>query len=116
MNAIKDLADIPGIQVSHDGLRLALAVNAQEMTSGRFGLRPGTLGILLVVQPLPLQIVQLDIITIHQHQTANPCPQKRPGLKTPKRSTTDNRDTRIEQPLLPGKANSGKANLTRVTV
>jgi hypothetical protein len=116
MDAIKDLADIPGIEVSHDGLRLALAVNAEEMTSGRFGLRPGTLGVFLVVQPLPLQIVQLDIIAIHQHQTANPCPQKGPGLKTPKSSTTDNRDTRIEQPLLPGKANSGQANLTRVTV
>jgi hypothetical protein len=116
MNAIKDLADIPGIQVRHDGLRLALAVNAQEMTSGRFGLRPGTLGIFLVVQPLPLQIVQFDIITIHQDQPANPCPQKGPGLKTPKRSTPNHRDTRIEQPLLPGKANSGKANLTRITV
>src|SRR5215467_11664180 len=116
MHAIKDLADIPGIQVSHDGLRLALAVNAQEMTGGRLGLRPGTLGIFLVVKPLPLQIVQLDIITIHQHQMANPCPQKGPGLKTPKSSTTDNRDTRIEQSLLPGKANSGKANLTRITV
>jgi len=102
MNAIKDLADIPGIQVSHDGLRLALAVNLQEMTSGRFGLRPGTFGVFLVVEPLPLQIVQLDIITIHQHEAPNTCTQKRPDLKTPKSSTTDNRDTRFEQPLLPG--------------
>src|SRR6266568_2738954 len=116
MNAIKDLADVPGVQVSHDGLRLALVVNAQEMTRGRFGLRPGTLGIFLVVEPLPLQIVELDIITIHQHQTANPCTQKGPGLETPKGPTTHNRDTRFEQPLLPGKANFGKANLTRVTV
>src|SRR5271169_917406 len=114
MNAIKDLGDIPGIQVSHDRLRLRLSVNAQEMASGRFGLRPGTFGIFLVVQPLPLQIVQLDIITIHQHQTADPCPRKGPGLKTPKSATTYNCDTRIEQPLLSGKADSGKANLARV--
>jgi hypothetical protein len=106
MNAIEDLADVPGIQVGHDRLSLTFAVNAQEMTSGCFGLRPGALGILLVVQPLPLQIVQLDIIAIHQHQTANPCPQKGPGLKTSKSSTTDNRDMRVEQPLLAGEANS----------
>src|SRR5271165_3924653 len=116
MNAIEDLADVPSIQVSHDWLSLAFGVNAQELTGGCFSFWPGARGILLVVQPLPLQIVQLDIITIHQHQTPNACTQEGPRLKTPKSSTTDNRDTRIEQPLLPGKANSGKANLARVAV
>jgi hypothetical protein len=67
MNAIEDLADVPSIQVSHDWLSLAFGVKAQELTGGCFSFWPGARGILLVVQPLPLQIVQFDIITVHQH-------------------------------------------------
>jgi hypothetical protein len=70
----------------------------------------------MIIEPLPLQIIQFDVVTVDQNQTPNACAEKRRSVKAPESPTTDDRDACIEEPLLPGKADCRKANLTRISI
>jgi hypothetical protein len=114
--AIEHFGDIPRSQVGSDRLRLAFAVDPAEMMSCCFNFRPGALSVFMIIEPLPLQIIQFDVVTVDQNQTPNACAEKRRSVKAPESPTTDDRDACIEEPLLPGKADSRKANLTRISI
>jgi hypothetical protein len=86
------------------------------MMSCCFSFRPGAFSVFLIIEPLPLQIIQFDIVAVDQNQTPNSCAEKRRSVKAPESPTTDDRDACIEEPLLPGKADSRKANLTRIAI
>ena len=64
LDAIEYFGDIPRSQVGSDRLRLAFAVDLAEMMSCCFNFRPGALSVFLIIEPLPLQIIQFDIVAV----------------------------------------------------
>jgi hypothetical protein len=76
------------------------------MTSGRKhpdcprgsdSLRQGIRGVGLGVQPLPLQVAQLDIIAVNEDKMADAAPRESASLKTAQGSATNYRGTRPQQ-------------------
>ena len=69
--------------------------------------------VVLVVQQLPLQVVQLDKVAVDDAQVAHTRTRQVVGQHRARRADADDRDVRVQQPLLSGLADAGKDRLPR---
>jgi hypothetical protein len=107
---------ILGSQVGDQRRHMALRRNPLQMICRRGGFRHSIRRIGLFVQPLPLQITDLDKIAVNECQVTDAGSGQCSRLERTQRTAADNGGARRDQPGLPLFPNASKPNLARVTL
>ena len=114
VGAGQQVQDVVGGDVGHDALDGDLRVDAAQLAPRGLGLGQAVGDVLLVEEPLALQVVQLDEVAVDDAQMADAAPRQVVGDHRAGRAAADQHDGRVQQPALAGLAQVGEDDLAGV--
>src|SRR5688572_7369224 len=95
---------------------MAVRSDPLQMSCRRYRFGQRLLRVTLFVEPLTLQVAELDIVAVDHDKMANAGTRQRAGLEGTQRAAAGDRNAGLKQPDLPLFADVPEPNLARVTL
>ncbi len=114
MKALDEFLDVAAVGVGHDSFHVHVGIDLAKLPFRRHRLGQALSCVGLVKKHLALEVRFLHEIAIHDAHSPHARAHQGIGLRRPERAAAENHHFRLQQLLLPLRANGRKENLPRI--